>query len=320
MPPRCTVLYDAARGESEVAALGKNTCSVMPMDEEQPTSSGLEASLAALKELEEEGKDVGAAIQALAMCQQERERSRERSAPRWTQEMEDHVEERVREAEAQGEAVDWVAMVKRVKQLAEEKRCKVIVEAVSIRAHYVNVMCPKDDTIASAINTGRGSRAKWTRGMEDHVAKRVREAAANKEPVDWAAMVERVKQLAEEHNITVIVDAASIRAHCVNVMCPKDGTLAWAKNKKKVGGSRTKWTPGMENHVEECVRAAEKGGKAVDWAAMVKRVKQLAEEKGCKVVVDGTSIRNHCVNVMCPQDGTLAWAKNNKQGGGRRTK
>jgi len=85
MPPRCTVLYDAARGKSEVAALGKNTCSVMPMDEEQPTSSGLEASLAALKELEEEGKDVGAAIQALAMCQQERERCqqvRERSRER----------------------------------------------------------------------------------------------------------------------------------------------------------------------------------------------------------------------------------------------
>jgi len=50
--------------------------------------------------------------------------------------------------------------------------------------------------------------------------------------------------------------------------------------------------------VEERVRAAEKGGKAVNWVAMVKPVTALAEEQGCKVIVGSDSIRRHYLETM----------------------
>ena len=160
---------------------------------------------------------------------------------------------------------------------------------------------------------------RWVLEMDELVERDVRAADEEGKPVGWQAMVEPLKKLALKHGCMVVVDAASIRAHCVNVMCPKDDTLAWAKNKEKGGGQtgrtkcpkddtlawaknkkkgggqtdRTKWTPEMDELLKKCVAAAEKGGKAVRYAPMVQPLKELAKKQECLVKVGTGTIREH---------------------------
>ena len=112
--------------------------------------------------------------------------------------------------------------------------------------------------------------------------------------------MEPLKKLALKHGCMVAVDAASIRAHCVNVMCPTDDTLAWAKNKEKGGGQtgRAKWTPEMDELLKKCVAAAEKGGKAVRYAPMVQPLKELAKKQECLVKVGTGTIRERHHRIM----------------------
>ena len=146
------------------------------------------------------------------------------------------------------------------------------------------------------------SASVWALEMDELVERDVRAADEEGKQVGWQAMVEPLKKLALKHGCMVVVDAASIRAHCVRVMCPKDDTLAWAKNRGSLWVGGAKWTPEMDELLKKCVAAAEKGGKAVRYAVryapMVQPLKELAKKQECLVKVGIATIREHRRRIM----------------------